>query len=79
MQALYEISFAYGNINGPFSVYTLRPRICVSCDTSIGDVGEPAVLFVEECADGLDLLSPENQQVIYIDKISNYFFYPSIS
>ena len=46
----------------------------MSCDTSIGDVGEPAVLFVEECADGLDLLSPENQQVIYINKISNYFF-----
>ena len=65
-QALYEIAFAYGNFDGPFSIYTLRPRTCVPCDASIGDVGEPAVLFVEECANGLDLLSPEKQQVTYL-------------
>lgn len=67
-QALYEISFAYGNIDGPFSIYTLRPHTCVSCDAIIGDLGEPAVLFVEECADGLDMLSPEKQQVMFLHR-----------
>lgn len=50
-QAIYEIAYAFGNINGPFGVYTLRPRVLILCDDSplratIKD--PPAVLVVEE-------------------------------
>lgn len=53
---MYEISFAFGSLPGPFHIYTLRPRTRVSQNGTISDIGDPPlVLVVEESDDGPDM------------------------
>ena len=61
LQVSYEIAFAFGDLTGPFSIYTLRPRTWVPQDGVITDIGDPPlVLVVEESDDGPDMESIES-------------------
>ena len=53
VQAIHEIACAYGGVDGPFGVYTLRPRLPIPCDdsplhTCAAVIKQPSLLVIEE-------------------------------
>ena len=57
LQNLYEIAFAYYNDDKTFSLYTLRPRLKLPLNESIGEVNlEPRSVLVLEDYEAADPL-----------------------
>lgn len=51
---LYEIAYAFGSMERPFSLYTMLPRQRVNEDCLIRDLTPSTVLHIEEDAKGCD-------------------------